>query len=155
MKNERNHRPKTVIFLITLQGLLGLSAAASGFMMMRFPDGRPMHMPLSMLEGTPFSDFFIPGILLFMFVGLYPLAVTYSLFSRPAWRWPDAINPFRKMHWAWTASLAAGIILIIWICVQMMMLAAVHFLHVLYLVWGVGIICLTLSSRVRYYYSKN
>ncbi len=53
------------------------------------------------------------------------------------------------MNWVWVASLAAGAALLIWIGVQMFMLNAVTFLHVLYLVWGIGIIALTLQPKVR------
>ena len=112
-----------------------------------------MQMPLSMLRTTPFATFLLPGILLFIFVGIYPLAVAYSLFARPAWSWPNLINPFKTMYWAWAASLAAGVTVIIWICAQMVMLGAVAFAHVLYLGWGIAIILLTLDSTVRRWYA--
>jgi hypothetical protein len=113
------------------------------------PDGRLMQMPLDMLRNTPFSTFLFPGILLFTFMGIYPLAVAYSLFTQPSWSWPDLVNPLKKIYWAWAASLSAGVVLIIWLCVQMIMLGEVDFMHVLYLVWGGVIIFLTLQPSVR------
>lgn len=154
MKDDPGHRPRLVWVLIGLQFLLGLGAVISGGLLILAPDGAFMQMPLSMLRTTPFVTFLLPGILLFTFVGIYPLAVAYGLFARPAWSWPDVVNPFKTMDWPWAASLAAGVIVIVWICVQMVMLSAVSFLHVLYLGWGAVIILLTLDSAVRRRYIR-
>ncbi len=135
--------------LIVLQFLLGLGAVISARLLVIAPNGRLMQMPLSMLKNTPFATFLVPGLLLLTFVGVYPVVVAYSLFARPSWTWPDLLNPFKNMYWGWTASLVAGAILIIWICVQVIMFGSVSFLHILYFVWGVAILLLTLNQRVR------
>lgn len=62
-----------------------------------------------------------------------------------------ALNPFRRMHWSWAASLAAGVILLIWITIQVLMLRSVVGLHVLYFAWGWALIGLTLAPAVRRY----
>jgi len=62
---------------------------------------------------------------------------------------PGKNRPLLCQHWVWAASLAAGVIVIVWICVEMFMLSSVQFLHVLYLGWGGVIILLTRSSPVR------
>ncbi|MBC8161160.1 MAG: hypothetical protein H7Z42_08060 [Roseiflexaceae bacterium] len=147
-------RTRIVWALIILQFLLGLGAALGGGLLVLAPDGHFLQMPLDMLRTTPFATFLLPGILLFTMVGLYPLAVAYSLFARPAWSWPDRINPFKTIEWAWAASLAAGVVVIVWICVQMILLGAVAFAHVLYLGWGIAIIVLTLAPTVRQSYIR-
>ena len=147
-------RPSTVPLLIWLQVLLALGALAGGAVFIAAPDGHLMQMPLSNLKDSPFKDFLIPGILLFTFVGLFPLAVAYALWKRPNWKWPDAVNPFRDTHWSWAGSLAAGAIIIIWITVQVLLIRAVAFLHVLYWIWGVVLLVLTLLPGVRRYYSQ-
>jgi hypothetical protein len=53
------------------------------------------------------------------------------------------------MHWSWAASLAAGIIVVIWITVQVLMLRSVVLLHVLYFVWGWALVLLTLTPSVH------
>lgn len=88
-------RSRLVWLLISLQFLLSLGAAVSGALLILGPDGHFMQMPLYLLRTTPFATFLLPGILLFTFVGIYPLAVAYSLFARPAWSWPDVVNPFK------------------------------------------------------------
>jgi hypothetical protein len=68
-------------------------------------------------------------------------------------RWPQRINPFRRAHWSWAGSLAAGVILLIWITVQMLMLQAVAFLHVLHFGCGIALILLALVPGVRRHYT--
>jgi hypothetical protein len=153
MKNQTNHYSKLVWLLIILQFLLGLGALAGGAAFIAAPDGSIMQMPLSMLEYSPFSNYLIPGVILFTALGIYPIVVAYSLWRRPAWRWPEVLNPAKGMHWSWAASLAAGVILVIWIAVQVLLIRSVAFLHVLYFIWGWVLILLTLTAGVRRYYT--
>ena len=95
-------------------------------------------LPLYMLDNTPFTSFLIPGLILFSLLGVYPLVVAYSLWRLPGWRWPDAINPWKNRHWSWAAALSTGIIVLIWITVQMLMLRSFSFLHGVYIIWGLG-----------------
>ena len=99
-----------------------------------------MQMPLTMLQYSPFSNFLVPGMILLVLLGLYPMAVANALWRKPAWRWPDDLNQFKQMHWSWAASLSTGVILLVWITVQVLMLRSVAFLHVLYFVWGWALI---------------
>lgn len=149
MKDKVAPRPLVLWLLIVLQFLLGLGAIVGGGVFILAPDGHLMQIPLDLLKGTPFSDYLVPGILLFTFVGFYPLVVAYSLLVQPSWSWPNVLNPFKGSHWAWAASLAAGVDVLIWIVAQMVMLNAVAFLHILYMGWGITIIILTLHPNVR------
>jgi hypothetical protein len=149
-----NIHSKAAWLLIALQFLLGLGALAGGGSLVASPDGSLMQMPLSMLKHSPFSSFLVPGVILFALLGVYPLAVSYSLWRKPIWNWPEALNPFKQIHWSWASSLAAGFILVVWITAQVLILQSIAFLHVLYFVWGWILILLTLSSEVRKQYSK-
>jgi hypothetical protein len=154
MKNNTNTRPFIVWLLIILQILLGLGALGSGSTLMLAPDGRMMQMPVSLLKDTPFTDYLIPGALLFTFVGLYPMAVAYSLWRRPVWRWPDMLNPFKGIHWAWAGSLAAGVAVTVWITVQVLLIGYGSILQPFYLGWGIVIIGVTLLPDTRRYYTR-
>ena len=99
MNNRAVSRPFTVWVLIFLQAFLGLNGLLGGGAFLLAPDGHLLQMPFSHLKNTPFSSFLIPGLLLFLFLGVYPIAVAYSLWRRPAWRWPDALNPFKQLHY--------------------------------------------------------
>ena len=153
MTGQATPRPFAVSALIFLHIFLGLNGLAGGLAFVLAPDGHLLQMPFSHLRNTPFSSFLIPGLLLLFFLGVYPLAVAYSLWKRPAWRWPDALNPFKWTHWSWAASLAAGVIAIIWIVVQIQWIP-VGFLHVFIFGWGTLILVVTLLPPVRRYFVR-
>ncbi len=142
--------PLTVKVLIFLHVFLGFNGLVGGIPFMLAPDGHLLQMPFSQLKNTPFSSFFIPGVLLTIFLGLYPLAAAYALWKLPAWRWPDAINPFKAYHWSWAGSMAAGVIAVIWILVQIQWIQ-VGVLHIIILTWGILILIVTLLQGVRAY----
>ena len=142
-----------VWLLIVLQFFLALGALGGGGALLAAPDGSWLKMPMSMLKYSPFPDFLIPAAILFIFLGIYPVAVAYSLWKRPNWRWPDFLNPFKGMHWSWAGSLAAGMMLIIWITVEVLMLRSIAFLHVLYFGLGVAIVVMTLVPKVRRHFA--
>jgi len=154
MRNQATPRPFVVSALIFLHIFLGLNGLAGGLAFVLAPDGHLLQMPFSHLSRTPFSSFLIPGLLLLFFLGVYPLAVAYSLWKRPSWRWADALNPFKQTHWSWAASLAAGVIAIIWIVVQIQWIP-VGFLHIFILSWGVLILVVTLLPGVRLYIEQS
>jgi len=65
-------------------------------------------MPLSMLDGSPFSDFLVPGLILLIVVGLPPLVAVYGLAGRRRWgRW---------------FAIVAGAGLVIWIITEVVLL---------------------------------
>lgn len=151
MKNTTNQLSLGARILIFLNAFLGFSALIPGAAFILAPDGHLIQMPLGNLANSPFPDFLIPGILLFVFIGIYPSAVAFSLWKQPAWRWPDRINPFKQFHWSWAASLAAGVTLIIWIITEVQFME-IGFLHIMYFGWGILILLVALSRNVHEYY---
>jgi hypothetical protein len=91
--------------------LLGIGAVYGGVILIICPDGSFMQMPPSFIESTPFSSFLIPGIILFLLLGMFPLFVVYSLLGKPKWKWANLLNIYKHAHWAWTYSLYSGILL--------------------------------------------
>ncbi len=47
-----------------------MSAVGGGVALMARPDGAILHMPLSLLAGSPFNDYGVPGLALTVFVGV-------------------------------------------------------------------------------------
>jgi hypothetical protein len=121
--------------------------------MMISPDGNLMQMPLFLIEDSPFSGFFIPGLILFLFVGVFPSCVAYGLWKRPGWNWPDVINPFKNIHWSWAGSLASGAIVSIWLTVELIWVS-IGVLHYIYYAWSGAIILLTLIPVTRRFYQR-
>jgi hypothetical protein len=146
-------KPFEVWSLIWLQFLLGFGAIVSGGMLMLAPDGSLLQMPLSVMLNSPFPNFFVPGMILCVLLGIFPMCVAYGLWKRPGWNWPDAINPFKLMHWSWSGSLAAGVMVSIWLTVELIWVS-IGFLHILYYAWSGLILLITLLPATRKYYQR-
>lgn len=146
-------RPFTACLLIILMLFLGIAAIISGPMLFLSPDGAFMGMSTDLLQGSPFTSYLLPGIILFLFVGVFPFIVGIGLI-KTSWKGLGFLNPFKQYHWAWTGSLAAGIILIIWVSAETIMLGYISFLQPVMGAWGVLQIILALLPGVRNFYRK-
>ncbi|CAM4143372.1 hypothetical protein [Saccharibacillus endophyticus] len=154
--SKQKSTPAAAIFLILLHAILGFGALGGGAMLIFDPTGEAMGMPVSMLERTFFPSFLIPGILLLVVFGLFPLLVAYAIWRRPDWKAAQALNPYRNdLHPAWALSLYVGFGQIIWITVQTYMMNAVHIVHLGYTALGLIILIVTLLPSVRTYLLKN
>ena len=66
--------------LFILISFIAITSTLSGLLMISSPDGGILNLPLVLLNGTPFKNFLIPGILLTTIVGLVNLlAVFYNM----------------------------------------------------------------------------
>lgn len=111
------------ILLASLQVFIGLGAVGGGFMLILDPSGAAMGIPVSLLEGSIFRDYFIPGLFLFVVNGLGSLA--------------GAVLTFVKNRSAGPVAIALGLILTAWIVIQVAIIRSFHWLHGLYFVLGV------------------
>ena len=156
MKHETGPRPAVAhpIALWLLKAMflaLGLAALVPGINLMTDPSGKGIGFPEGALEGSPFSDYFIPGVLLTVCIGLLPLAAWWALWKKPGIAFLSRINPFPGKHWAWTLAFMSGVGLVVWIGVQMTMVPY-FFLQPMLLAWGAGILLLCFMPGVRAFY---
>jgi hypothetical protein len=154
MKKSSNSIPIAGWVLIVLLFFIGVSALISGAMLFVAPDGHLMQWSTDQLKGSPFTNYLIPGLILFIFLGIFPIFVGFSLSKRPMWTWPNVINPAKKTHWAWTASWAVGVIMLIWITIETVFLGYVSFLQPFVAGYGIILIILTLLPNVRKFYKR-
>ena len=110
MPTDREHRPRALgaagrraalLFLLLFQGVSGM---AGGVGLVADPSGSTLGIPLEWLEGSPFPNYLIPGMVLLTGFGLGPLVVAYGVWRRRAW--------------AQRAALLVGIGLVGWLGVQ-------------------------------------
>jgi hypothetical protein len=148
---ESRKRPLALWLLMFLLLFQGISAVPSGLLLALDPTGGLLQMPLEMLEGTPFPNYLIPGLILCIVLGLGAFFVLACLFTLPDWAWAKRLNPFKGQHWTWAASVAFGIALMIWITVQVLMIGLGAVLQPLYFGVGLAILLLTLAPSVRAY----
>ena len=113
-----------------LQAFIGLGAAISGALMILSPGGTLMKMPLTLLDGSPFRSFLIPGIILCVVIGMGHCAAAMLTFRR------NAVSGY--------AGIVTGLGLAIWIFVQVSMIGGGHWLQNLY--FGLAIAEISLAS---------
>jgi hypothetical protein len=110
-------------------------------------------MDTSILEGTPVGDFALVGAFFVTFYGILPVLAVFGLWRLPRWRWTDPLNRWTGQNWAWTATAATGIILIVWIVVEVALIGSPagfpRFLQVMMSPLGVVILALAMLPRVR------
>jgi hypothetical protein len=159
MKSQtvKQTRPLSIYLLMALLLFLGISAIYGGYNLIADPSGNRLQLPSGWLELTPFPNYFIPGLILFTVLGIFPLVATVLLFFKPHWAIMKPLEHLTHKHWSWLASLTAGIALIIWITVQFLMFGARHPIQIgLELTLGtlgVVIIAVSLLPSVRHYYN--
>jgi hypothetical protein len=110
---------------------LGLGALAGGAALVAKPDGSVMQMPLSWLAGSPFPDFFVPGLILGGLFGVGSFAV--------------AVMGLRRWHIAPFLAFAIGCAMMIWIVVELAIIRGISILHPLYFLTGLGIAAAAVS----------
>jgi len=105
-----------------VQVFIAVGALPAGLSLIINPDGTDMGLPLDLLSDSPFKDFLIPGIFLFTLNGLLPAIGAYFSFTR-------------KKH-AGILGIGLGIILMLWISIQVYFIGLSHFLQYLYFIIG-------------------
>lgn len=144
----------TINILIGLLAFLGLGAIGGGAVLIISPSGKLIGMPLSMLNPSPFYNFLIPGVILFLVLGVIPLLLIIALLKKPTSKLAEQFNFFSDMHWAWTYSIYVAFTLIFWIQIEMVLLNAVSWLHTFYMLLAVVIIFVALLPQVRKLYKN-
>ncbi|MBC8085347.1 MAG: hypothetical protein H7Z21_19285 [Hymenobacter sp.] len=140
--------------LAALLGFLGVGALGGGGALTVSPSGRLLGMPLVLLAHSPFSDFLVPGLILFTVLGVAPCLLAVALLKKPASPLAERLNFCPDMHWAWTGSLYVAFTLIVWLQVEMMFLNAVSWLHTFYMWLALAILGVALLPKIRAEYAK-
>ena len=65
-----------------LEVFLGLGALGGGLALMLGPRGEIIPLPISLLNGSIFPSYFIPGLILFIALGVCPFVVAYLAWNR-------------------------------------------------------------------------
>jgi len=115
----------------------GISAVFGGGALMNDPSGSVIKLPTEILKNSPFPNFFVPGLILFVVLGLG------SLFT--------SILVILKIRGYPFLTIFMGFALSIWISVQMLMIRDVHYLHIIYGLIGIILIILGILLRRKEY----
>ena len=123
------------VLIIFLLAIVGTGAVFGGGALIVDPSGGSIGLSVEILKYSPFSNFFIPGHLLFNFLGIGSLLACFIVIKKT------------KGYPIWT--MIIGFTLTIWIAVQMMMLRDVQFLQIIFGSIGISLIILGILERNR------
>lgn len=109
--------------LLVLTSFITLTALPAGMLLMLQPDGSSLELSMSLLTGTPFHDFFIPGLVLALIVGGCSLVSLFLIMTNNSQ--------------AYKIALTGGVVLILWIIGELILMPYYHWLQGLYLAIGI------------------
>lgn len=121
------------IFLFILVSIVAVTSTLSGLLMISDPGGGILNLSLNLLEGTPFKNYLVPGLLLTGLVGGVNTAAIYSSIAHSTTRY----------NWA----IAGGIMITGWIIAQMILIQSVHWLHFIY--FGAGVLIILIAYQLK------
>lgn len=149
---RKQEHPLSLYFLTAALVFLAMSALGGGAALIGNPDGSGLGLDAAWLSGSPFVDYLVPGVVLFVLFGLGSIALIYGLWVKPKSGPLAFLNCMTHEHWAWVLTLLLGLALIIWIAVQYTIIRTFSPLQVVITVLGLTIIALDLLPEMRRYY---
>lgn len=116
--------PKIVAFVLLL--INSISAFFGGGNLIDQPDGSNLMLSTDLLRHSPFHDFLVPGIALFVSNGIFGIITLVAMFAGYK-KYPVLI-------------VAQGIILMGWLIIQVMMIREVLGLHLFTFAIGISLV---------------
>ncbi|AIS63294.1 hypothetical protein [Listeria ivanovii] len=123
----------TRISSIIIVGFTAIGAIYGGLSFIFTPSGDLLSLSTGLLEGSPFVDYLIPGIFLFVFVGLFHLAAIIYL--------------LKKLPRTKEVMFAAAIVLAVWMIVQLFIIGYVFILQPIFL--AIAIVEMILAVQMK------
>jgi hypothetical protein len=123
------------ILSVVLLFINGVNALAAGYGFMVDPSGEGLGMTTAYLRHSPFADYLIPGVILFIANGILSIGIAFIVIKKGEF-YPHLI-------------MAQGIILTGWIIVQLFMLRFVHPLHLIMGIIGTSLVAIGMLIRRR------
>jgi hypothetical protein len=150
--SSQTRTPLALVALTFLLLFLSLGAFYGGSSMLLNPESA-LGMPASWLrEHSPFTNYLIPGTILFALFGIGSLIVVIALWIRPDNDLLDRFTGWTHEHWSWGAAVGIGVAQMVWIIVQAFMMQRYHPLQPTLFIVGLLIATLPLLPEMRRYY---
>jgi hypothetical protein len=111
-------RPFMLWPLVLVLIFLAMGGFSGGIPMLADPANGGYLQFGEMLPSLPVSNFILPGLFLFIVMGIFPLLLAYALIIQPTWGWVDRFFQWSKHHWAWTGCLILVGIIAIWLAYE-------------------------------------
>jgi hypothetical protein len=111
----------------------GSAAIYGGLMLVLYPDGSALHLSLDLLEHSIFNNYLIPGLALLLLNGLFSLYVIILILLNS------------KRLWYFVA--LQGLILLVWLVIQIFMIRLIYPLHLVMFGVGLGLMSVGLFAK--------
>jgi len=111
----------------------GIGALFGGWNLMTYPDGSSLQISTDWLRYSPFSDFLIPGIILFTMNGICSFIVIITL-------------AYKYKHYPLFV-IGEGVILLGWILIQIILLREFNTLHLAF--GSIGFLLILCGRKLR------
>lgn len=136
------HRPIALNALMIILAFQGLSGVAGGLGLVLDPSGSLLAIPIEWLDGSPFGDYLIPGIVLLVGLGVFPLILVTFM--------------WRGIPWSLDAGAGVGVILLVWLGIEIFVIGyqPVPPFQAVYAAVGISIIVLAYAPSVRAEYNR-
>lgn len=126
---ENISRKISIVFLV----IVCLTALIGGAALIFDPTGGLMGMSVDRLHASPFPDYLLPGIFLFVVIGFGTLVAIIALVG--------------KKDYGPALTIICGVVLDLWILVQVIMLSEINSFHAFYFTTGAFLIWLGFRQR--------
>ena len=111
------------VICIILLLINGIGTLYGGFQLMTDPSGSKLQLPSSFLEHSPFHNYLVPGIVLFIVNGIFSLVTLVTVILKTAYN-----------HWF---VIIQGLLLTGWIIIQILLIQLFYApLHATFLLVG-------------------
>ena len=127
---------KTIVSLLLLFN--GTGALYGGWSLITRPDGSGIHLSMDWLEHTPFQNYLIPGLILFVTNGIFSIVVLATMLL--------SVKGYSLLV------VAQGAVLTGWIAIQMILMQTVYYLHII--LGSVGILLLVFGWMLLHWQKK-
>lgn len=133
----RRRRPVRIYLLASALAFQGLSGVAGGIGLVSDPSGASVGIPVDWLQGSPFPDYLIPGLVLLTVLGAGPLLILAGVWS--------------GREWSGGASILVGLALLVWIGIEILVVGyqPAPPLQLVYGTLGVVILALAAAPYAR------
>lgn len=146
-------RPLPLWFLLLWLVFLAFGGFYGGIAMLLDPSGALLGVD-TLLPLLPVPDFVLPGLFLLFVMGLAPLILAFGLLARPNWSWAETLARWSGHHWAWTGTLALGIVLLTWLVAQYVLIGFSAGIQYVMVVNGLALLGFGLWPSVRNAYRE-
>ena len=121
------------IIAVVLLVFLGIGGIYGAWMLISDPSGGKFDWPPELLDGTPFSSYLIPGIILMISIGIFPLYV--------------AIITIIRKSYSHLLIILQGVVLIGWLTIELIINQAFFVPGMHYTCYAIGILLVFIGAR--------